>query len=115
MTTKEVLQQARELITPEGSWCEGARDNYEGAHCALGAIDVVLEESGSIDYDCAVEALSSAIDTKLAFDRYNNENPCDFDEAENRWEHEGRVAGFNNTMGHECTLALFDRAIEAAS
>lgn len=61
MSTLEVLKKARALIEREEDWCQGRMEDYDGNHCALGAVAVsvvdgplsssVFKMSERVEYD----------------------------------------------------------------
>lgn len=100
MTTKEVLQDARALITRPENWTVGnlrsRNDSGEAAYCALGAI----YREGGYKHK-AIKNLAELVETDgLARDPFNGPGSGD----------DFLVARYNNTHSHE----WFDRAIEAA-
>lgn len=38
MTVREALMQTRELLAPEGAWCQGVAADTHGARCLVGAL-----------------------------------------------------------------------------
>jgi len=93
LSTLEVLERARAVIARPEYWCTHYRDNGQGAHCALGAIDVVVHHTDSA-YMPAVNALSALADTTMEYPTM-------------------RVAQHNNNHDHPQVLAWFDAAIAA--
>ncbi len=106
MSTKETLQEARELIADPKDWCTGHLAIEEHApYCALGAVmkasnwqminwigAVTTEQQES--FDAAASALAKVIDVAPVAPYFSS------------------VAQYNNAHSHECVLAMFDAAIE---
>jgi hypothetical protein len=103
MTTKEVLQRARGLISKRENWLTGSNSNGEGAYCAFGAVAEVTGWNRDAT-NAAIAALAAGVDEAAL----PNEDPYwgpwrgkrHIDHASNL------VVTHNNTMG---------RAIEVAS
>ncbi len=112
MTVNEVLKTARGFIAKPENWIVGTRTDFEGRHCALGAIDAAAGCFNSVNLE-AVKALSAVIDDNIPHDPCNNCDAPSLLKAEGSIDaHAIRVAAHNNARGYECTLAAFDRAIE---
>lgn len=104
MNTLKTLIAARSVITNPSNWTKYTRDNQNGAHCALGAVDAVLI-GAQCDYHPAVAALAAAMtagEKKIAEKAFGCEPGCAA----------VFVAQFNNGSDHASVLALFDRTIE---
>jgi len=110
MTTKEILQKARDLIADPKRWTTGElkRTSELGtSFCAIGAVNEVLGLAQNEKYvkpgnHEALKALASAIwPPNTAWDKDD-------------WSG-AAVYHHNDTMGHECTLQMFDAAIEKLS
>lgn len=107
MTTREILVEARELITPTSRWTAGsfARDKWLAAcnphspdatrFCAHGALERVVNDpiTGFLTIDPIMGELWMTI--------------------EELWPNEDRsVASINDHYGHSAILQLFDKTIE---
>jgi len=113
MTTKQVLEEARGMISKRENWMAGALVNGKGQYCAVGAVGEACNWSGCAPWSgCnpAIAALARHVDEDAlpAVDPYygpwrrricsaNRDNVL--------------VVTHNNTMGHECVLKLFDETI----
>lgn len=104
MTNLQVLEAARQVIATPGSWCQWYRDNHRGAHCALGALDMVLHNC--CDDHPVVELLAATLTKKEKRQARGSRG------ASSYMGKAGFVAQFNNTSEHHEVLAFFDRAIE---
>ena len=102
-TTLDYLVAARAAIAAPENWCQRFR-NYDGKHCAMGALDKATEDRGDdLAHLLAAQLLPrEAADTReycLGHWRMSDPSPVTL------------VAQFNNTHTHAEVLALFDRAI----
>jgi hypothetical protein len=103
MTTVEILEKARELISDRNRWAKGHfAKTKEGRNC-----NTLSEEAFSF---CSLGALCKIIDIhvmsvtgKEATETLRRSLPSGTD-----------IAGFNDTHRHSEVIALFDRAIAAA-
>jgi|ERR1700722_7023564 len=110
MTTKEILQAARDLITDPKKWTTGVlmHTNEHGtSFCAIGAVNEVLglmqdDKYVKLRNHEALKALALAVMV-----------PCASWDKDD-WS--GNVVyGYNDSQPHECVLAMFDAAIEKLS
>jgi len=99
MTTKEILQAARDLISDPKKWTVGKLETFNGSVCAIGAINralgLVNSESESFirpENARAIAALAAVIDPTV--------------------EPAKAVWNYNDSMPHHCVIEAFDAAIE---
>lgn len=106
ISTLRVLELARERITDVRNWTIGLRWGAGDANCALGAIEYAYgfrswassQQGVTIDYSEPVMALAvAAPQVEPGFTDNHTSSST--------------VAWFNNSFGHQKTLAMFDRAI----
>lgn len=90
MTTREVLENARELISDEEHWCKGAFEKNRGKqYCAVGAVAyVAANPTTNTSYDNALNLLRQSVG--------------------------GAIVAYNDSYAttHACILAAFDAALE---
>lgn len=107
----DVLQAARDLITPPEKWCT-ERTEWKGAYCALGALGHVSELAGGY-CSPAIIALDAVIpaDEKMVPYTYSGEKGTPKGYTLDPRERTCRVASYNNRSDHQTVLRWFDRAI----
>jgi hypothetical protein len=115
MTTREVLEAARERISDESRWRRGTLEDPSGRVCALGAI--IVTECGSVkgcgwrnvhlENHAAMEALAAVLPSSPLVENIQEERGRAL---------AARITGYNDrdTTSHACVLAAFDAAIEKA-
>lgn len=94
MTTREVLTEARALISDEENWCQGSLEYLPGQMCAVGAI----QKAATGD---ALKSNPASTLAWLALDRVIGEK-------------NGLTMGYNDASEttHSCIITAFTAAIE---
>ena len=106
-TKLAVLQRARSYIATEDRWCQDNLVNFNGQHCAIGAVTAAVFKRPR---DRDLDAWAHVAEIKPVLEVLAAQLPQDL-LRKTAW---GSIADFNNTHTHKDVLRLFDEAIAKA-
>lgn len=104
-----MLREARDIIAK--GYCAGMRSDGNGNHCALGAVDCAL---GTFVFPSVLDENAKAakmIGLLAQFATYRGLDRYNYDAVRDDSHPLIKIAGHNNMMGKQATLAMFDSAI----
>lgn len=114
LSTFEILQKARAVIASPLHWCKHSRDDRQGRHCAIGAIEKILDcvrdDSVSLRVLASVMTEDEAVTAISYFESGQGGGLFPFPHlspAANLY----KIVALNNATDHATVLSLFDRAI----